>query len=167
VATKASIALAADLDQVLPADALMLLRARRNTTSGLVVQMVDEDMQNRILPTWPAATPTLDVTTVMYDPKVDPLNFMVSPPNNGSGSLEVVYAKIPAPVAATTAPISVSDSYVPLIKDYVIYRALQTETEQQSIQRAGMHLQTFMQGLGLSTQSYVQYDPNKEVKGNG
>jgi len=166
VAVKASVALVAGVDQSLPTDALMLLRARRNTASGIVVQLVDEDTQNRALPSWPSATQVTDVTSYMYDAQVDPLNFMVSPPNDAAGSLEVVYAKIPTPVNATTDLISVSDSFVPLIKDYVMYRALQMETEGQSLNRAMSHLQTFMTGLGLNTQALNKFDPLREVAEN-
>ena len=42
VATKISVALIAGVDQSLPADAMMLLRARRNTVSGAIVQLVDD-----------------------------------------------------------------------------------------------------------------------------
>jgi hypothetical protein len=167
VATRASVALAAGVDQSIPTDGLMLLRARRNTASGAIVQLVDEDSQNRIAPTWPGAAQTLDANTYIYDPEIDPLTFMVSPPNNGSGSLEVVYAKIPTPVAATTSAISVNDSFVPLIKDYVMYRALQMETEGQNLSRAAQHLSTFLQGLGLNSQTYQKSNPNQEVVENG
>ena len=167
VATKASISLAAGVDQDIPADGLMLLRARRNTTSGAIVQLVDEDTQNRISPAWPGAAQALDATTYIYDPKIDPRTFMVSPPNNGSGSLEVVYAQIPSPVTSTTDTISVNDSFVPLIKDYIMYRALQMETEGQNLNRAAQHLQTFMQGLGLNTRTYHESDPNEDVEDNG
>lgn len=166
VATKVSIALVVGVDQSLPADAMMLLRARRNTVSGVVVQLVDEDTQNRISPTWPAATQTLDVATYMYDSKVDPLDFMVSPPNDGTGALSIVYAKIPVPISATTVAISVSDSFVPLIKDYIMYRALMMETEGQNLPRSSAHLQTFMQGLGLNTQALSKFDANREVAAN-
>lgn len=167
VAAKVSIALLAGVDQDLPADGLMILRFRRNTVSGAVVQLVDEDTQNRIDTNWPGATETLDAATVIYDTEVDPLTFMVAPPNNGSGSLDVVYAKIPAPVTATTQPISVNDSFVPLIKDYVMYRALLQETEGQNLNRSALHLQTFLQGLGLNSQAYEQLNPMKEVEDNG
>lgn len=166
VATKASVALIAGVDQSLPADAMMLLRARRNTVSGTIVQLVDEDTQNRIAPAWPAAAQTVDVTTYMYDAKVNPLEFMVSPPNDASGALSIVYAKIPVPISATTALISVSDSFVPLIKDYIMYRALQMETEGQNLNRAALHLATFVQGLGLNTQALNKFDPNREVSAN-
>jgi hypothetical protein len=138
-----------------------------HSASGAVVQLVDEDTQNRISPTWPGAVQTVDATTYIYDPKIDPLTFMVSPPNNGTGSLEAVYAKIPTPITGTSDLISVSDSFVPLIKDYIMYRALQMETEGQNLNRAAMHLQTFLQGLGLNTQAYKQSDPNQEVEDNG
>lgn len=167
VAQKASISLVAGVDQNIPSDGLMLLRARRNTTSGSIVQLVDEDTQNRILPTWPGAAQVLDPTTYIYDPDLDPLTFMVSPPNNGSGSLEVVYAQIPTPVTATTDLISVNDSFVPLIKDYIMYRALQMETEGQNLNRAALHLQTFLQGLGMNSQAYSESNPNQEVEDNG
>ena len=167
VAVKIAIALIAGVDQDIPGDGLMILRFRRNTASGAVVQLVDEDTQNRIDPVWPAAAQVLEPTTVIYDPLVDPLTFMVAPPNNGSGSLEVIYAKIPAPVAATTASISVNDSFVPLIKDYVMYRALLMETEGQNLNRSALHLQVFMQGLGLNTRAYEKLNPMQEVDDNG
>jgi hypothetical protein len=161
------VALINGVDQVIPADGLMVLRFRRNAVSGAVVQLVDEDTQNRIAPTWPAAPEVADVTTVIYDPKVDPLTFMVSPPNNGNGSLSIVYAKVPDPVTDTTDTISVSDSFAPLIKDYIMYRALHMETERQNLNRAALHLQTFLQGLGLNTAAYKEFDPNKDVEDNG
>ena len=167
VAAKASVSLVAGVDQSIPSDGLMLLKARRSTASGAIVQLVDEDTQNRILPTWPGAAQAIDPTTYIYDPKIDPLTFMVSPPNDGNGSLEVVYAQIPAPVTDTTDAISVTDGFVPLIKDYVMYRALQMETEGQNLNRAALHLQTFMQGLGLNSQAYKDANPNKEVEDNG
>ena len=166
VATKASVVLVAGVDQSLPADAVMLLRARRNTVSGSVVQLVDEDTQNRIAPSWPGAALTVDAQVYMYDAKVDPLEFMVSPPNDGTGALSIVYAKIPAPISATTTPISVSDSFVPLIKDYIMYRALQMETEGQNLPRSASHLQTFLIGLGLNVKALEKFDPNREVAAN-
>ena len=167
VAAKASVALVAGVDQDIPSDGLMMLRVRRNTVSGSVVQLVDEDTQNRISPTWPGATQTVYPTTYIYDPEIDPLTFMVSPPNDGTGSIEVVYAQIPAPVTITSQLISVNDSFVPLLKDYIMYRALQMETEGQNLNRAALHLQTFLQGLGLNSQAYNQKNPNQEVEDNG
>jgi hypothetical protein len=167
VAAKTSHALVAGVDQTLPADAMSMIRARRNTTSGTIVQIVDEDAQNRIAPSWPAATQTEDAITYIYDPEIDPLTFMVSPPNDGLGSLEIVYAKIPAEVVNTTDTLSVSDSFAPLVKDYVMYRALIMETEGQNLNRAAFHLQTFMQGLGLNTQALKQFNPKKDIEENG
>ena len=167
VATKVSLALVVGPDQSIPADGLMALRFRRNTVTKTVVQLVDEDTLNRIDPAWPGKAAQVDVVNVMYDPKVDPLGFMVSPQNNATGSIEMVYAKIPAPVASTTAPISVSDSFVPVIKDYIMYRSLQMETEGQNLPRSAGHLQTFLIALGLNSEAYRRSDPNVEVEANG
>lgn len=166
VATLGTVALVVGVDQSIPTDGMMVLRIRRNA-SGQVVQLVDEDMQNRSFQAWPSASQTLDVEVYMYDPKVDPLSFMVSPPNNGSGVLSLVYAKIPTTITATTDNISVSDTFVPLLADYMMYRALMMETEGQNLSRSSMHLQTFLQGLGLNTKAYSDSDPNKEVESNG
>jgi len=54
-----------------------------------------------------------------------------------------------------------------LIKDYVMYRALQMETEGQNLNRSALHLQVFMQGLGLNTQAYEKLNPMQEVDDNG
>ncbi len=166
VATLGTISLIAGVDQSIPADGLMILRIRRNA-SGNVVQIVDEDMQNRSFQAWPDAPQTLDAEVYMYDPKIDPLRFMVSPPNNGSGVLSIVYAKIPTTISSTTTNISVSDTFVPLLADYMMYRALMMETEGQNLNRSALHLQTFLQGLGLNTKAYSDSDPNKEVESNG
>jgi hypothetical protein len=167
VAAKSTIALIAGLDQIMPTDAVMLLKVRRNDTSGIACYLIDEDTMNRSNPSWAAAPAAGDVSEVVYDSKLDPLNFMVSPPNDGTGVIHIVYAKIPAPVTDTTDNLSVSDSFAPLVKDYVAYRCFQMETEGQSVARAGQHLNTFLTGLGMNTQAEDIHDANRELDKNG
>ena len=161
--------LVAGVEQSLPVTGLQFLRANRNyagAVRGRAVRMVDVDDLDAINPDWPAATEVAVVQSVMFNPK-NPKVYMVAPPNNAAGQLQIIYSAVPVAITADTDNITVDDSYGPAIVDYVCYRALLAETEAMSRVKAGQHLQTCLALLGLDTRVKRAFDINLETESDG
>lgn len=75
---------------------------------------------------------------------------------------ELLYSREPIDVptstdapaySATTSYISLPDEYAPALQEYMMYRALAKEGEEQEVARATAHYQAFMTGLGAKIES--------------
>lgn len=137
--------LVAGTRQSIPSDGYMLLKVYRNLpaggAAGAPCQMIDRDVLDRQNQTWHSTTPTSAVKVWMYD-TIDPAGFYVYPPNDGTGSVEILYSYMPPDIASLTSTLDVRDIYQTPLFDYVMYRAHSKDSD-------------FAAGLGLAT-SYMQ-----------
>jgi hypothetical protein len=60
---------------------------------------------------------------VVMDPK-DPLSFWLYPRANPARRVYVTFTAVPAELVATTDTLALPDQYIPMLVDYVVYRAL-------------------------------------------
>lgn len=155
---RAAIALAAGVEQALPAGDLCLLDLYQNTTSGRRVRLVDRSLQDASAPFFPIATQEVDVQEYTKDDR-DPTRFTVLPPNDGTGSVMGLVGRIPAALAATSDAIHLNDTYEEALQAFVLAAAYAENTIRQDVGKVGFYTTKWQQLVGVSTQSQVAASP--------
>jgi hypothetical protein len=140
---RATVALAAGVAQALPSDALSLLDIYFNG-NGATVNEIGRSLLNNVA-AWPAATPRPVVTDWMSDQR-DPRRFFVNPPNDGSGSLFLLYGAIPPRIANVSTNIALPDTYENALWAYMIALAYAENTTRQDLTKSQQWL-TFFNAL--------------------
>ena len=139
--TKA-LSLTAGTLQKLPADGGRMLGflhndldAKARFKAGIVsykgktaVREMDVDSLNAQIPSWASVTPSPLVLYVMFDP-LSPKEFVVYPPNDGTGKLFVRYTQRAAPLAETTAEFPLSAEFNEACINLIMYYALSRDGE--------------------------------------
>ena len=170
----ATVNLVAGTRQSLPADGESLLTITRNmgiggTTPGRAVRIIRRDIIDDQNPMWHTDGRVLTVYNYIYDP-TDEKAFFVYPPSNGQGSVELSYCYQPAELTATTDTLDVSDMYVTPLTDYVMFRALQKDSDfAAGMNRARLHFDAFVAFVDVSSDMDVNpnlqtipFDPSKK-----
>ncbi len=137
--------------QTMPVDGIQLLDVIRNSdvAGGRVARQASREELDGVDPNWHTATSTQAITQYTYT-AYDPLSFYVYPPNDGTGSVVLLYSAIPPEVDDPLDAISIPDFYRGPLVDYVLYRCFQKDAEDASnLQLAQSHFTQFMQGLAL------------------
>lgn len=137
---RATFSLAAGVAQQLPSDALSLLDVYYNT-SGTPVNEVGRSLMNNVT-NWPASTQQAEVTDWMSDQR-DPRRFFVYPPNDGTGSLLLLYGAIPPALTATSDSLSLVDTYETALWAYTVALALAENTKRQDLAKSDEFLKLF------------------------
>ncbi len=147
--------------QTLPTDAVALLDVIRNSDakgSRVIRQTSREDLDG-VNPWWHATTAEVTVTQFTYD-DYDPLAFYVYPPNDGTGSVVILYSALPPDVDDPLDTMSIPDFYRAPLVDYVLYRAYQKDSEDASNQSlASMFFNQFMQGMSIMAATEQTHPP--------
>jgi len=139
---RATVPLAAGVSQALPSDALSLLDIYFNG-NGATVNEVGRSLLNNVAD-WPAATQTSIVTDWMSDQR-DPRRFFVNPPNDGTGSVFLLYGAIPPRIASTATNISLPDTYETALWSYVVALAYAENTTRQDLAKSAQWMTMFNQ----------------------
>lgn len=134
-----SLPLVAGPRQNVPTDAVDVVAIDRNT-DGAVVTPCDRSALDRFNPQWMITKQTVSVKHWMPDGNSD--KFLVYPPNNGTGAIELTYSYIPPPLSAG-GTLGVKDEYASRIEDYLCYRALSKDAETGHAERAVAYLTSF------------------------
>jgi hypothetical protein len=135
---------------------------RQTITQGHAVLDVPRNMDaDGVTPgraIWPTSRPTMDAIdpdwhsdTGAYVHHIIPANaepkvFYVWPAVSG-GKVEVIVGAPPAKLAALTDAISLDDIYEVALTNYVLYRCLSIEDEEQSAQRAAAYYSLFVNSV--------------------
>jgi hypothetical protein len=119
--------LVAGTRQTVPADGYMALTVIRNT-AGRAVTPVPRELFDQQYPNWHVDDASETVKHFFVESN-DPKAYYCYPPNNGSGSVTLVYSAVPPVLAATTDTLSVDDIYATAIYDYTMYRAHQKDND--------------------------------------
>jgi hypothetical protein len=114
-------------DDTGPVDPIELIEVLRNAT-GRAVRLIERDLMDQFNPEWHNAPQNTTVQHYMVNP-LDPVRFMVYPPNDGTGCLDLVYSANPPPVSSEAAVITLDDIYQDALLDYVLYRAFSKDAE--------------------------------------
>ena len=155
------IPLVSGVSQELPDNGLQLLDVYRNA-SGTTINQVGRELLNNANRQWVSATPDADVDEFMTDER-DPRRFMVSPPNNGSGSIEVLYGAIPPELTGTGGSIVVKDTYDMALWAMTVSQALAKNGKRQDLSKSQQFMQLFFQLVTGRTQSQRLYAPKLEL----
>ena len=145
--------------QSLPADGLRLMRVRRNTT-GRAIRVIDMRILDDQIPEWHDNVDAAQVDHYAYD-LIDPKTFYVYPAPAANVSIDIIYTVAPEPIEVAdwetdTKTITLDDSYLNPILDWILYRAYSKDADYTSnAQRAQMHLEAFKAALGEKTQADV------------
>ena len=165
-----SVTLAAGTRQTIPSDGLRLIDVVRNTASSsdqLGILVTTRRALDTTRRSWHADTPSINIEQFVFDDQ-DPTHFYVYPPAQSGAKIELIYSAVPSPHSKTGGlnaiendPIKLNDSYAPVITDYILYRAYSKDAEHAAnLNRAQMHLQSYMQALGSKSQNDQRISPN-------
>jgi hypothetical protein len=150
--------LATGTQQSLPVDGVAILDVNDNEASKKVVTLVDKgllDNENRF---WRAGTQETDVQHWCADPR-DPRRFHVTPPNDGSGSVEILYGAVPPPINYLQQDINLTDSYQYTLECFVLSRAYAKNSRKQDLVKSSAYMNEFRQTLGIKSTAQVAVAP--------
>ena len=158
--------------QTLPSTARRLLDIVRNmgsdgATPGKPIWAIDEPTLNTFRPKWHSETGKTVVKNFVYDEKT-PDTFYVYPPVHATTAV-IVEGKVQQnPDLITDVDsdaISLNDSFLTAIKQWMLYRAYSKETDSmESRQLAKDHYQSFADVLGVKLKVLKEYTPSAEIK---
>lgn len=145
--------------QTLPSNATSLIDVVRNA-SGNAVRKAPREIMDALRPDWhlddQAATKHF-----MYDPRL-PHEFYVWPPAVASASLTIRYQAAPTDAAALVDVMSVDDVYKPALVSYVVWRALNKESDETQTDARASFRAHFDQFMGLKTQADAAAAPKTD-----
>lgn len=135
--------LAKGTKQTLPVDGRQLVDVPRNTDGDAITQVARRALDSQ-LPDWHSAARAAKKVIHFCYASADPKHFFVFPPSPGGNAVEVVYEAVP-PVVGLTSPISLDDSYVGALVDYLLYRAYEKDSEYApNTEAAALHRSSFI-----------------------
>lgn len=150
------------VNQSLPDDGIALLDIDENTYSGLRVTQVDGELLDETNRYWPAASQQRDVQHYAADPR-DPRRFKVTPPNDGTGELRVLYGAAPPLLATANDSIIFPDTYHGVLVNLILSRAYQKNSKKQDLVKSSAHFQTAMMMLGVKSKAQIAVAPKVNV----
>lgn len=149
--------------QELPAGGIAILDIPRNALQsggdGRVVTLVDAELLQEANRFWPAATTQAQVEHYTADPR-DPQHFVVFPPNDGTGLVEMLYAAEPPTVTGSSGEeFPLAATYQPAVTAYMEAKAYAKNTRRQDLVKAGAALQRWGTLMGLNAKALAALAP--------
>jgi hypothetical protein len=132
-----AVVLAAGVQQEIPADGTALIDIPRNT-DGRIVTQVDKGLLDEASRFWPAGTQEAVVEHFTADPR-NPLRYVIFPPNDGTGVVDLIYAAVPPQVMYAAEEIQIPDSYVAPLLNYVLAKAYMKNSKRQDLAKTNAH----------------------------
>lgn len=165
-----SLSLTPGTRQEIPKDGIRLIDVVRNTAESsaqLGILVTTRRALDTTRRSWHADPRSVDIEQYVFDNQ-DPQRFYVYPPASPDAEIEIIYSSVPSPHgisdgldAVRDDPIKLNDSYAPMITDYILYRAYSKDAEHAAnLNRAQMHLQSYMTALGEKLQVDQRVSPN-------
>ena len=145
--------------QTIPADGVALIDITHNSGTGRVITQVDADLLKEADRFWPRGTQQDEAEHFAVDVR-DARRYMLFPPNDGSGSLYMVYGAVPAPLTTSTDALPLPDSYQPALLAYVLSRAYAKNSKRQDLVKAQAYRSEWGALLGLKSQAQVAVAPH-------
>lgn len=146
------------VQQNLPSDGIALLDITENA-GGRVVTQVDEGLLEEANRFFPRATPQAEVEHFTADPRA-PRRYRVFPPNDGTGSVRVLYGAVPPQANYDTEELPVPDSFQTVLLDFMLSRAYAKNSKRQDLAKASYYRQNWAAALGLKAQAQVAVAPH-------
>lgn len=153
------VSLTAGVVQETPSDCVSLLAIYYNA-SGLTINQVGLDLLNQANRLWPARTPDSEVEEFVVDQR-NPRRFLVNPPNDGTGSVMMLYGADP-PAAAVGSPSTVMalpDIYQNALWAFTLALAYAKNTKRQDLVKSNSYLALFNQFVGIRAASQIAQAP--------
>lgn len=151
--------LIAGVTQTIPAGGVSLLEVQFNEVSGRVVRgPVDRDLLNEANRYWPAATQETDVWDYAVDAR-DPRRFAVTPPNDGTGSVQVLYGAVPTVTGSSGESLDIAESYRPAFTEYMLGKAYMKNSKSRDPVKSQTHMQTWGTLVGLKVRGQQFFAP--------
>lgn len=174
-ADHSNVQLVAGTEQTIPDVALRLIKVVRNmsaaggsATGKRAIRLVDVDILNTQEPDWHDPTVTGDAAhgTVpkhyIFD-EDDPRKYYVYPGVSGNAYVEIVTARSPTDLSATSSTIYIDDIFANALIDYTLFRCYMKDAEfAGNSQRAGTHFGLFSSSLGTGGQAQFSLSPNQD-----
>ena len=151
------------LSQLTNGDGLQLMAIYFNTTSGNAITEGALQLLNQMVPAWRAAANQAVDVTEYFDDARSPLVFHVTPPNNGSGNVTMLYGAVPPVVATSTDPINVPDVYRQALWAFTCASAFAKNSRRQDLVKADAMFQVFerwMSGGKVSQREIAMFEPS-------
>lgn len=152
------VTLAAGVLQSIPADGVALLDIQQNEASGRIVSQVDLQLLDEASRFWPAGTQQAEVEHFTADPRT-PRRFKVYPPNDGTGSVEVLYGAVPPALTSAGDSLVVADSYQNALINFVISKGYGKTSKKQDLVKEANAMNAWRVALGLKSQAQVGVAP--------
>ena len=144
--------------QTLPTDALSLFTVTRNVSSGRPIRKLMRNQLDDQYENWHQET-AVNIDHYIYDER-DPKSFYIYPrPTSGPHAIEICYPFAPEAIEIAnfdtdTQAISIDDSFLNPILDFMLYRAYSKDADYAANgQRAQMHLQAAEGAVGRKTEA--------------
>jgi hypothetical protein len=152
----------AGISQIIPTDGVALLDIIQNA-SGKVITQVDAGLLDEANRFWPAATQTSIVEHFAADPR-DPRRFNVTPPNDGTGSIQVLYGAVPPDATGSSAEdLPIAPSYLAPAINYVLGKCYAKTSKRQDLVKAQAYMSQWAASIGMKSKAQVAVAPKVAV----
>lgn len=162
--------LVAGSKQSLPTGGYRLMDVIRNigadgTTPGRAIRPTDRDTLDAYDPYWHTNTKKNEIKNFVYDER-NPSVFFVNPPVNAGVKAQILYAKRPTTLTATTDDLAIAEAYFEAVVLFTLFRAYAKESDfAGNAQLAGNYLSLFASLLGIKLQKDVAFGASLNRRG--
>ena len=113
---------------------------------------IPKEVMDEAVPGWMDETTTSSIEHFMYDDENPRIFWVYKKPATGSITNQISYAKSVSLLKYGTDPLTLPDSYIPAIKEFVLWRAMSEEGANIGVGLANIHLQNFYTLIGKKYQ---------------
>ncbi|MCP3941617.1 MAG: hypothetical protein GY710_09070 [Desulfobacteraceae bacterium] len=137
--------------QTIPGGGVRFIDIPRNVAGG-PVRKIEKKIMDEVVPGWMIETTETGIEHYMFEEE-KPTAFWIYPtPSVGTLKIELSYARAVELITKVEDPITLSDIYIPAIKEYLLWRCMSMENENMAMGLATQHLQNFYTLLGKKYQ---------------
>lgn len=152
-----ALTLVAGTEQVLPAGATILFKLIKNVASGKPINRVSESLLLEVNRWVAPATQEVDVESFAVDAR-DAQRYIVTPPNDATGSVLGLYGSTPS-IAALADAIPVDDVFEPVVMNLILSIAYRADTTRQDLSKSIQYEGAALKLLGIEAQSKAAGHP--------
>ena len=135
------------VDQVLPADAVVIINVVANDLTtlgklGSIIHQTDVIAKDAYSPNWRSTKPSAVVIEWMK--RSEPTQFIIWPPLDSNRKLLVEYSFYPADAVSASSTVNIHNDYLEEIRTWCLYRTFARDSENTpSVERAAMYKQQY------------------------
>ena len=148
-----------DLNAYTPVRLRAVIRNKPVTGTGRAIRHELQRVLDDQLPEWHAAAASTACQFYVHDP-ANPTAFYLYPAPAAGHKVVVTYSATPTAVLGEGDYITLEDIWVPVILDYVLYRAYTKDAEYTAnLERAAAHYKTFSDAVMANAQAQAALPP--------